>query len=62
MKDLIKEVPKELFDIGNPGEKREYLFVGLEGKKETVFLDFEINYLIKDAFRWHISCYLYRFP
>jgi hypothetical protein len=40
MKDLIKEVPKELFDIGNPGEKREYLFVGLEGKKETVFLDF----------------------
>ncbi len=36
----MEEVPKELFNIGNPGEKREYLFIGLEGEEELVFLDF----------------------
>ncbi len=36
----MAELPSSLFEIGKPGEKREYFFMGLDGKEEFVFLDF----------------------
>jgi hypothetical protein len=36
----MAELPSSLFEIGKPGEKREYFFIGLDGKEEFVCLDF----------------------
>ncbi len=33
-------LPSSLFEIGKPGEKREYFFIGLDGKEDFVCLDF----------------------
>ena len=43
----MADLPSFLFEIGKPGEKREYFFIGLKGEEEFVFLDFGdrlINY------------------
>jgi hypothetical protein len=34
------DLPKELFEIGNPGERREYAFTNLKGEEEFVILNF----------------------
>ena len=36
----MRDLPQELFEIGKPGEKREYFFINLKGEEEFVFLDF----------------------
>ncbi len=36
----MADLPSFLFDIGKPGEIREYFFVGLNGEEEFVILDF----------------------
>jgi len=34
------DLPEELFEIGKPGERREYIFINLKGEEEFVFLNF----------------------